>query len=114
MNGGVYKYDVSIPLKDLYGLVEAANEKLAEANLVDFEDAAKPVVSAVGYGHIGDGNLHLNVCVRKYTPEVESVLEPFVYEWVSSKKGSISAEHGLGFQKKNYIGYSKTQLRLRC
>ena len=107
MNGGVYKYDVSIPLKDLYGLVEAANEKLVEANLVDFDDGAKPVVSAVGYGHIGDGNLHLNVCVRKYTPEVESVLEPFVYEWVSSKKGSISAEHGLGFQKKNYIGYSK-------
>ncbi|KAI5966034.1 DLD2 [Candida margitis] len=107
MNGGVYKYDVSIPLMDLYGLVEAANEKLAAANLVDFEDAEKPVVSAIGYGHIGDGNLHLNVCVRKYTPEVESVLEPFVYEWVSSKKGSISAEHGLGFQKKNYIGYSK-------
>jgi len=38
---------------------------------------------------------------------VENALEPFVYEWISSKKGSISAEHGLGFQKKNYIGYSK-------
>ncbi|KAI5953330.1 AIP2 [Candida jiufengensis] len=113
MNGGVYKYDVSIPLKDLYGLVEAANEKLSQAGLVDFEDNSKPVVSAIGYGHIGDGNLHLNVCVRKYSPEIEKVLEPFVYEWISSKNGSISAEHGLGFQKKNYIGYSKNDLEIK-
>lgn len=107
MNGGVYKYDVSIPLKDLYNLVEACNVELDKAGIVDFEDASKPVVSAIGYGHIGDGNLHLNVCVRQYSKEIEKVLEPFVYEWISEKKGSISAEHGLGFQKKNYIGYSK-------
>ncbi|KAI5959580.1 AIP2 [Candida pseudojiufengensis] len=113
MNGGVYKYDVSIPLKDLYGLVEDVNTKLAEANIVDFEDGSKPVVSAIGYGHIGDGNLHLNVCVREYSPEIEKVLEPFVYEWISSKNGSISAEHGLGFQKKNYIGYSKNDQEIQ-
>ncbi|KAK6202890.1 uncharacterized protein RJT21DRAFT_129868 [Scheffersomyces amazonensis] len=112
MQGGVYKYDVSIPLKDLYGLVEAANEKLEAAGLVDFEDISKPVVKAVGYGHIGDGNLHLNVAVRKYSKEVEKVLEPFVYEWIQSKKGSISAEHGLGFQKKNYIQYSKSPVEI--
>ncbi|KAK6464647.1 hypothetical protein DFJ63DRAFT_317942 [Scheffersomyces coipomensis] len=113
MNGGVYKYDVSIPLKDLYGLVEAANERLEAAGIVDFEDASKPVVKAVGYGHIGDGNLHLNVAVRQYSKAVEKVLEPFVYEWVSSKKGSISAEHGLGFQKKNYISYSKSDIEIK-
>ncbi|KAI3403990.2 AIP2 [Candida oxycetoniae] len=113
MNGGVYKYDVSIPLKDLYGLVEAANARLAEANLVDFDNKDKPVVSAIGYGHIGDGNLHLNVCVREYSKKIEQVLEPFVYQWISDKKGSISAEHGLGFQKKNYIGYSKNEQEIK-
>ncbi|CAK9437920.1 uncharacterized protein LODBEIA_P22980 [Lodderomyces beijingensis] len=109
MNGGVYKYDVSIPLADLYGLVEACNAKLEDAGLVDFTDSSKPVVSAIGYGHIGDGNLHLNVCVREYSQAIESVLEPFVYQWIQQKRGSISAEHGLGFQKKNYIGYSKNE-----
>lgn len=107
--GGVYKYDVSLPLKDLYSLVEAANSKLEEQGLLSEEDASKPVISAVGYGHVGDGNLHLNVAVREYSKEVEKALEPFVYEFVSSKHGSISAEHGLGFQKKNYIAYSKSE-----
>lgn len=111
--GGVYKYDVSIPLKDLYGLVEAAETKLSEAELVDLDSSDKPVVGAIGYGHIGDGNLHLNVCVREYNKKVEAVLEPFVYEWIQGKKGSISAEHGLGFQKKNYIGYSKSDIEIQ-
>lgn len=113
IGGGVYKYDVSLPLSDLYGLVDAASAKLKEANLVGIDDDSKPVVEAIGYGHIGDGNLHLNVAVREYSKEIESVLEPFVYEWIQSKNGSISAEHGLGFQKKNYIGYSKNDIEIR-
>lgn len=113
IGGGVYKYDVSLPLSDLYGLVEAATEKLGEANLVDIDDASKPVVEAIGYGHVGDGNLHLNVCVREYSKAIENVLEPFVYEWIQSKLGSISAEHGLGFQKKNYIGYSRNDIEIK-
>ncbi|CCE61405.1 hypothetical protein TPHA_0A03280 [Tetrapisispora phaffii CBS 4417] len=104
--GGVYKYDVSLPLKDLYSLVEATNERLTKAGLVG--DAPKPVISAIGYGHVGDGNLHLNVAVREYNKEVEKALEPFVYQFISEKKGSVSAEHGVGFQKKNYIQYSKS------
>lgn len=111
--GGVYKYDVSIPLADLYGLVEDASARLNEHDLVDFDSADKPVVEAIGYGHVGDGNLHLNVCVREYNKTIENVLEPFVYEWIQNKKGSISAEHGLGFQKKNYIGYSKSDMEIR-
>lgn len=113
IGGGVYKYDVSLPLKDLYGLVEAVNEKLVEADMVGFDDESKPVVEAIGYGHVGDGNLHLNVAVREYSKTIEQVLEPFVYEWIQSKKGSISAEHGLGFQKKNYIGYTKNDVEIK-
>ncbi|ODV96865.1 hypothetical protein PACTADRAFT_39489 [Pachysolen tannophilus NRRL Y-2460] len=112
IGGGVYKYDVSLPLPDLYGLVEAVRAKLNDANLIGETDEF-PVVDAVGYGHIGDGNLHLNVAVRRYTKDVEKVLEPFVYEWIQSKKGSISAEHGLGFQKKNYIHYSKSDQEIK-
>lgn len=111
IGGGVYKYDVSLPLDHLYGLVDAVRERLIEHNLLGETDEF-PVVDAIGYGHVGDGNLHLNVAVRRYTKDVEKVLEPFVYEWVSSKNGSISAEHGLGFQKKNYIGYSKSDIEI--
>jgi len=34
-------------------------------------------------------------------------VEPFVYEYTSKLKGSISAEHGIGFLKKDYLHYSK-------
>ncbi|APA13639.1 hypothetical protein SS1G_07702 [Sclerotinia sclerotiorum 1980 UF-70] len=106
--GGVYKYDLSIPLKELYQLVEDVREKITEAGLIgDTEDY--PVVGVVGYGHMGDSNLHLNVATRSYDKRVEQALEPFVYEWVSKRNGSISAEHGLGLAKKNYIGYSRSE-----
>lgn len=111
-HGGVYKYDVSLPLRHLHGLVDAVNERLANAGIASTTDASKPVVSAIGYGHIGDGNLHLNVCVRQYSPQVEELLEPFVYEWISQQHGSVSAEHGLGFQKKPYVGYSKSEIEI--
>ncbi|GMM28486.1 D-lactate dehydrogenase [Martiniozyma asiatica (nom. inval.)] len=111
--GGVYKYDVSLPLSSMYSLVEAVKERLISLDLLSTEDSSKPVYDAVGYGHIGDGNLHLNVAVREYTKDVEKALEPFVYEFIQKHNGSISAEHGLGFQKKNYIGYSKSETEIK-
>ncbi|KAL9027182.1 MAG: hypothetical protein Q9196_004260, partial [Gyalolechia fulgens] len=110
--GGVYKYDVSIPLSQLYELVEDTRERLTSAGLVGDEDE-KPVVAVVGYGHMGDSNLHLNVATRRYDKAVEEKLEPFVYEWISKRNGSISAEHGLGLQKKPYIGYSRSKTMIQ-
>ncbi|KAI2612244.1 D-lactate dehydrogenase 2 mitochondrial precursor [Hypoxylon fragiforme] len=104
--GGVYKYDVSIPIKDMYQLVDDVRTRLDEAGLIGETDEF-PVVDVVGYGHMGDSNLHLNIAVRRYEKVVENVLEPYVYEWISHKDGSISAEHGLGLAKKKYIGYSR-------
>lgn len=105
--GGVYKYDMSIPLRELYDLVNDTKERLTKAGLVGDTDS-HPVVDVVGYGHMGDGNLHLNIPTRRYDKEVEKQLEPFVYEWVSKRNGSISAEHGLGLAKKPFIGYSRS------
>jgi FAD/FMN-containing dehydrogenase len=105
--GGVYKYDLSIPINELYALVEETREKITGAGLVGDNDE-HPVVGIVGYGHMGDSNLHLNVATRRYDKKVEKELEPFVYEWISKRSGSISAEHGLGLAKKKFIGYSRS------
>ncbi|KAI9794505.1 MAG: hypothetical protein M1833_000365 [Piccolia ochrophora] len=110
--GGVYKYDLSIPLPSLYALVEDTRERLSRANLLG-DDPALPVVDVVGYGHMGDCNLHLNVATRGFDKRVEEELEPFVYEWVKEKHGSISAEHGLGLAKKAFVGYSRSDTMLR-
>ena len=111
--GGVYKYDLSIPLSQLYDLIPAARQKLLDAGLMSEDDASKPVLDVVGYGHMGDSNLHLNVATRCYDKRVEKVLEPWVYEWIKEREGSISAEHGLGLAKKEFIGFSRGETMVR-
>ena len=54
------------------------------------------------------GNLHFNATSPEYNPEVVGLIEPFLYEYVSERRGSISAEHGIGLSKRKYIHYSRT------
>jgi FAD/FMN-containing dehydrogenase len=74
-------------------------------------DAPEPVV-VVGFGHLGDGNLHLNVMTpgrHEVDSRVLASIEPFVYEHCERHRGSISAEHGLGQLKRAALGYSKPE-----
>ena len=110
--GGVYKYDLSIPIANMYDIVNDVRDRLTEAGLLG-DDESYPVVDVVGYGHMGDANIHLNIPVRKLDKTVEKQLEPYIYEWVQKKDGSISAEHGLGLAKKAYIGYSRNETMVK-
>ncbi|VEN44638.1 unnamed protein product [Callosobruchus maculatus] len=58
---------------------------------------------------LSDGNIHLNVTVKEFTQEVYHKIEPFIFERTSKLKGSVSAEHGIGFKKPKYVHYSKSQ-----
>ncbi|EFJ45502.1 hypothetical protein VOLCADRAFT_63840 [Volvox carteri f. nagariensis] len=100
--GAVYKYDVSLPTAVMYDLVEVMRSRLAAGGYGS--DAG---VLVVGYGHIGDGNLHLNISAPRYDDALLSLIEPFVYEYVSRHNGSISAEHGIGLMKAQCLSYSK-------
>ncbi|KAG9451727.1 hypothetical protein H6P81_004631 [Aristolochia fimbriata] len=95
--GAIYKYDLSLPVEQLYNIVEEMRRKLGQSAKV------------LGYGHLGDGNLHMNISTPKYDDTVLAEIEPFVYEWTSKHRGSISAEHGLGLMKANKIHYSKSR-----
>lgn len=59
--------------------------------------------------YVGDGNLHLNISLKEYDSEIMKKIEPFVYEYTSKLRGSVSAEHGIGFKKPNYMHYSKSE-----
>nr|XP_061824086.1 D-2-hydroxyglutarate dehydrogenase, mitochondrial-like isoform X1 [Nerophis lumbriciformis]XP_061824087.1 D-2-hydroxyglutarate dehydrogenase, mitochondrial-like isoform X1 [Nerophis lumbriciformis]XP_061824089.1 D-2-hydroxyglutarate dehydrogenase, mitochondrial-like isoform X1 [Nerophis lumbriciformis]XP_061824090.1 D-2-hydroxyglutarate dehydrogenase, mitochondrial-like isoform X1 [Nerophis lumbriciformis] len=96
-DGFTYKYDVSLPVEKIYQLVTDMRVHLG--------GRAK---SVVGYGHVGDGNLHLNITSPAQDPALLAAIEPFVYEWTSGCRGSVSAEHGLGLKKRNYVYYSKS------
>ncbi|KAJ7597195.1 FAD-binding domain-containing protein [Mycena floridula] len=103
--GRAYKYDISVPLSTFKDVVDTTREHLRSKGLLG-DHAVKHVL---GYGHVGDGNLHLNIVAAAYTPEIEQALEPFIYELVASHRGSISAEHGIGAMKTHALHYSKSQ-----
>ncbi|KAF8934445.1 hypothetical protein CPC16_001656 [Podila verticillata] len=103
--GAVYKYDLSMPVPVLYDMVQDMRTRLSDSGVLG---EGKPVKCVVGFGHIGDGNLHLNIMAEKYTDEVTGLIEPFVYEWIAKQSGSVSAEHGLGLMKTGALHYSKS------
>ena len=88
-----FKYDISLPIESFYEIVELMQQRLGDQGL------------SCGYGHLGDGNLHLNISSPH---DVLHLIEPFVYEWVKSKNGSVSAEHGIGLMKASALHYSKS------
>jgi D-2-hydroxyglutarate dehydrogenase len=100
--GSAFFYDISAPTTKLYELVERTKARFKEADL-PFP------VHVLGFGHLGDGNLHLNVLSEAAGSDgaILEVLEPFIFELTAEFDGSISAEHGLGRMKANEIGYSK-------
>jgi len=54
------------------------------------------------------GNLHFNCTSSEYNAEIVRLIEPFLYEYVSERRGSISAEHGIGLSKRKYVHYNKS------
>ncbi|KDN38642.1 putative DLD2-D-lactate dehydrogenase [Tilletiaria anomala UBC 951] len=101
--GSVFKYDLSMPIAKMNELVVEMRNRFEQQGVM-----GNGIKTVVGYGHIGDGNLHINIVADSYDPKLESVIEPYIYEWTSNVNGSISAEHGLGLMKATKIGYSKS------
>ncbi|KAL6733835.1 hypothetical protein Aduo_004448 [Ancylostoma duodenale] len=96
-DGFVFKNDVSLPLKHFYGLTGEVRARCSSMT--------KRIVT---YGHLGDGNSHLNIVAEEYSKELYDKLYPFIYEWVNAHDGSISAEHGIGQLKLPYSGLGKS------
>eukprot|EP00979_Chaetoceros_neogracilis_P001609 scaffold279_cov246-Chaetoceros_neogracile.AAC.2 len=99
-----YKYDISLPLSEYYSIVEEMRERLLPF---------KGDIVVANWGHVIDGNLHLNVITPgkfEVDIQIKNSIEPFIFEYVVAKGGSISAEHGLGQCKNNYLGkYAKSK-----
>ncbi|TYZ64352.1 hypothetical protein PybrP1_000264 [[Pythium] brassicae (nom. inval.)] len=95
--GYVYKYDLSLPMSQYYRIVEETRAKVAPLG-----------AEVVCFGHLGDCNLHLNVSTLTYDEKVFNAIEPFVFEFTSKHRGSISAEHGIGTHKPAFLHLSKS------
>ena len=74
-----------------------------------------------GYGHISEGDIQISLGVKKDDYEVASnvreraasVADQFLVDYVTSRKGSISGEHGVGSQRVNALQKSKGAALMR-
>lgn len=74
-----------------------------------------PQFEVLWYGHIGDGNLHMNILkpADMTTGEFETACQhvnPQIFRLTRDFKGSISAEHGIGLLKQPYLNYSRSDM----
>ncbi|OAV00206.1 D-2-hydroxyglutarate dehydrogenase [Moraxella catarrhalis] len=103
-----YKNDVSVLISHLANFISDI-EQIVKDNYPDFE--------ICWFGHIGDGNLHLNILKPANLSKDEffekcQTVNTYVFDTVKKYKGSISAEHGVGMTKKPYLTYTRTQTEI--
>ncbi len=91
------KLDVSVPHSELAAFSAAVEDLVARI---------APGARLVLFGHAGDGNLHVNVVGHDPAHERRIVTE--VLNLVSEHHGSISAEHGIGIDKRDFLGLSRS------
>lgn len=105
--GHVYKYDLSFPIPHMYELVEVMRARVEE----ECGWRAAQDVRVVGYGHLGDGNIHLNISTpsrgQAYHGQLLGDIEPYVFDWTLKQHGSVSAEHGIGQAKAKLLSVAK-------
>ncbi|MFZ5609326.1 MAG: FAD-binding oxidoreductase [Pseudomonadota bacterium] len=92
-------YDVSLPLAQMEDYVAAVESGLAQA---------LGTARLVTFGHLGDGNLHLVVALGSSAAAARRASDDTVYGALKGRAGSISAEHGIGLEKKAYLDLSRS------
>ncbi|TNV79588.1 hypothetical protein FGO68_gene505 [Halteria grandinella] len=110
--GYTLKYDLSLAPEHFYKIVDDTRDVISRSPT--FTANEKHSIAVTGYGHIGDGNVHLNVCIPGYDDHdlqdrLSGLVDGYVFEYVRKARGSVSAEHGVGLQKAQYLNYSKSE-----
>ena len=100
-----YKNDISVTISHVPDFI-AEVDAIVKAHYPDFE--------IVWFGHIGDGNVHLNILKPKALAKEEffshcQKVSQWVFEIVQKYEGSISAEHGVGLLKQPYLSYTRSE-----
>lgn len=99
-----YKNDISVKISQVPAFLDEVDKLVSEAY---------PHFEIIWFGHIGDGNVHLNILKPESMDTKEffescSKVSNWVFEIVEKFGGSISAEHGVGLLKKPFLNYSRS------
>jgi FAD/FMN-containing dehydrogenase len=95
----LFTFDVSLPIPDMPLYAEELERAICKR---------WPHGRSVVFGHLGDGNLHVSVSVGDNEPATRRAVEQIVYGPLAELGGSVSAEHGIGLEKRDYLALSRT------
>ena len=98
--GAPHKLDVTLPAAALVAFIDHVAEAVRDAD---------PTATTWLFGHVGDGNVHVNV--TGVDPDDMSV-DDRVMHYVAELGGSISSEHGIGTAKRNWLHLNRSDAEL--
>ena len=104
-----YKNDISVRISKVPALIHELDPIFAK-NYPSWE--------VVWFGHIGDGNLHINILRPRELSKEEFLkdcrkVDELVFNAVKNQNGSISAEHGVGLTKKPFLQFTRSQSEIQ-
>jgi FAD/FMN-containing dehydrogenase len=95
----MFLYDISLPIKDMTTYVATVEARLS---------TRWPRNRFFVLGHIGDGNLHFMIAPGvEATADLHDQVDHTVYEPLAEFGGAVSAEHGIGLEKRHWLPLSR-------
>lgn len=92
-------FDVSLPIGEMPAYAQAVRQGILQR---------WPHGHCWVFGHMADGNLHVSVAIGEVDDKTLQEAEAIIYEPLRRFRGAISAEHGVGLEKKAWLDVSRT------
>jgi FAD/FMN-containing dehydrogenase len=93
-------FDISIPIPGIGAVVNETKQSVLKC---------EGVQACFALGHIGDGNIHFIILKNNNSLELNDKINNIVYKRISELKGSVSAEHGIGIDKLEFLPLSRSK-----
>ena len=94
------QFDISIPVNLIGSVIDKISSELKEC------DGVKTIFP---FGHVADGNIHFIIGKDSDDDDLKSKINDIIYNNTELVEGSISAEHGIGLDKKKYLIKSRSE-----
>ncbi len=98
------QFDISLPIPLIGKIIE---------DIVNDLRQVPDVEEVFAFGHVADGNIHLVIGKSSQSTELINKINDLVYGPLKAVGGSISAEHGIGVHKKNYLSISRSDQEIQ-
>ena len=92
-------FDISLPIPVIEREVQIATKKLKKLSFIEHVFA---------FGHVADGNIHFIIGKNDNSKENTEKINQIIYSNLKENGGSVSAEHGIGLDKKKYLYTSRS------